>query len=269
MTSSSKKRWKVAVTTALLAGAFGVPASGDGCTEGWTRPYVCELELYGGRPGSRLSRLEDDGVLVLPAGEELEVEVVGRDQEGRVFPEDRFTFEAELDRRCGGLVTLSRALSGNLLLEAAETGGSCEAWVWVPGNLNLEIRFTLRVVSRTQGDYTRAESEWIARRLYEAILGREGEEAGVAGATAEIQRGRLREQVENMFRSREFQGRRRGLPASSLLEDFYRGLLGRPPDTSGVRSFLDDVERGRLAEVVLSILGSAEFENRVLREAHR
>lgn len=104
----------------------------------------------------------------------------------------------------------------------------------------------------------------MATRLYRALLGREPDSEGLVAATREIQRGRLWQQIRAMVGSAEFAQARSRLSAPQLLDQIYRGLLGREADSSGVRTYLGQVERGEVAEVVFSIVRSEEFEGRVL-----
>ena len=160
-------------------------------------------------------------------------------------------------------VEIEEAGRGVFRVEAKRGRGSCELLLWVPGNMNLEWTIPVELRPLGSGGFSRAQAEAVAAALYRAILGREGDPPGLAGAAAEIQRGRLATQVDAMARSDEFRRERAGLPAARLLEDLYRGLLGRAPDSAGERRYLREVERGGVVSVALDILQSEEFERRL------
>lgn len=111
--------------------------------------------------------------------------------------------------------------------------------------------------------YTRAEAETVAARLYRAILGREGEAAGLSGAAAEIQNGDLQGQIVTMVRSSEFRQRSSSRNSTQLLEQFYQGMLGRKPDNAGTSAFSARMEAGQYAAVLLEMADSAEFRQAV------
>lgn len=112
---------------------------------------------------------------------------------------------------------------------------------------------------QTAGSFSRADATTIANRLYRAMFGREGEPNGISQATAEIQRGNLQRQVNAMVGSAEFRGVTSRLQPAAMLEQFYRGLMGREPDTAGVNAYLPRMEKRQYASVLLDIIGSPEF----------
>lgn len=259
-----------AVALALLsAGALAAaPAAAQGdCAAAGSEPYICGVEIEVSRGGERARRLDGGRPLRLASGDSVELRVEGFDQFDRRFPSDRAGFVLEPSRRCErGAVEIEERGAGRFLVEAKRGRGSCELLLWVPGNLNLE--WTVPVELRPLGSdgYSRAQAELVAASLYRALLGREADPPGLAGAISEIQRGRLATQVEAMARSDEFRRERAGLPAARLLEDLYQGLLGRAPDRDGERRYLREVERGDVASVALDILRSEEFERRLAGE---
>lgn len=99
----------------------------------------------------------------------------------------------------------------------------------------------------------------VAGRLYLAVLGREADAPGLRGATSEIQRGRINNQVAAMVGSAEFREGTQQRPAADILQQFYRGLLGRNPDPAGTNAFLPRLGRGEYTGVILEMLGSSEF----------
>jgi hypothetical protein len=107
--------------------------------------------------------------------------------------------------------------------------------------------------------YTRAEAEVVANRLYRAVLGREGDPAGVRSAAAQIEQGQLDSQVDSMLQSREFRRQRTDPEARQLLDQFYQGLLGRKPDATGARAYIPLLRAGQHADVLVALVNSAEF----------
>ncbi len=250
---------------ALLLAALAAPLAGQGrCDACGQRPYVCEVEIRAARGGERPREIDPRRGLRLSAGETIDLEIQGIDQSGRRFPAERAAFGLDLDRRCPrGFVRVEERGDGRFRISPGGGRGECDLWLWVPGNLNLEWRLPLTVGATALDGYSRAQAETIARALYQALLGRDADPPGLAAAVAEIQRGRLSSQIEGMARSPEFSSRRSGLSAGQLLDSFYLGLLGREADSSGVRTYLRDVERGKIAEVVMDIVRSEEFESRL------
>jgi hypothetical protein len=55
------------------------------------------------------------------------------------------------------------------------------------------------------------------------------------------------------------------LGAGPLLDQIYRGLLGRPVDSGGRRTYLPRVQRREYAEVLTAIIDSREFRSRLPR----
>jgi hypothetical protein len=250
-----------------LAGAPAFAQRGASCVADGPRPVVCSLRFQVAVGDERWQSFDLDGdALQIPAGERAVLRPEAFDQNGRRFPEDRLWVGLETDRSCRGLVEVERSEDDSLVLRAGSTRGRCRALVWIPGNLNLEFPLDLEVVSRARDGYSRGEAEHIAERLYWAILGREPDPAGLRAAVVEVQRGRLQAQIEAMLRSPEFTRDSGSLPAPELLDRIYQGLLGRSPDSGGVRTYLDQVSRGRAAQVVLSIVRSEEFEEQLLHK---
>jgi hypothetical protein len=108
--------------------------------------------------------------------------------------------------------------------------------------------------------YSREQADFVARRLYQAVLGRQIDPDGLTQTIAELQRGDLQKHVEGLVGSREFQQNVSRRQPAAILEQIYRGLLNRAPDSGGVSTYLGDVERRRYAEVVVKIVESPEFE---------
>jgi hypothetical protein len=253
-----------AATAGALLSPSGTAAGGD-CAASWTRPYICGVEMRVGAPGERRRERVDAGdEIEIPVGGARELELRGLDQWGAGFPSEHAVFTIDESRECRGIVTAEALDGSRFRLAAGDARGRCTLHLRVPGNQNLEWELRVEVKSVASEGYSREQAELIAARLYLAILARDGDPGGLAAAAAEIQRGRLSSQVEGMLRSGEFQGGRSRLPATELLDGIYAGLLGRKPDSAGVRRYLSEVEKRRLAKVIVDVIASPEFESQML-----
>jgi hypothetical protein len=115
------------------------------------------------------------------------------------------------------------------------------------------------VVGLRAQTYGQEDARFMARRLYLGILGREADGPGLSVATAAILRGELNRQVQAMCDSAEFRQTTRNKRAADIVDQFYRGILGRGADPSGLASYTPRVEAREYAGVVLELLGSSEF----------
>lgn len=113
--------------------------------------------------------------------------------------------------------------------------------------------------------YTREQARYVSQRLYQALLDRRVDEASIRAVIDEVQAGRLRAQVDSIVRSPEFRSQSAPLAAEALLERIYQGLLGRPVDPGGTRTYLERVRRREYAAVVMAIVDSREFQRRLPR----
>ena len=227
--------------------------------DNWRAPVVVELELAGGKDGERLRTLSRGRIRLGPR-ELFTIEIEPFDQRGRPFPRDRFRIGVELDRGCDGRVSVTETRGGDLQFSAGRSRGRCGVLLYVPGNLNLEYELEFEVTGIGSTNYTRRQAEEIAERLYRAILQREIDQSARATTVAEVQRGRLENQISSMVDSREFTELRARSRPAELLEAFYAGLLERTPDSAGTRGYLREVTRGRYREAIMNLLQSGEFE---------
>lgn len=227
----------------------------------WSKPFVADarFELRQGERG-RGRTLRPGERIELEVGTTVLLEVKPLDQWGRPFPEELAAFAPRDPRQCRDLVELSQPTPTTLQLAAGTERGRCQLHLVALGNLNLAWTFPLEVTSVAKGGYTREQAEYIATRLYRALFDREPDPEGFRAAVAEIQRNRLGSLLEGMLKSQEFREKWQGRPPTAFLEQIYQGLLGRPPDSEGVRRYLRDVERGKLKEVLAAIIHSEEFE---------
>ncbi len=255
-----------ALAIVILSPAF---LAAQDCVATQSRPYICQIEARvlsanGDWVGHVL-----DGPFRIPVGAQLEIAIRGSDQYGRPFPHDRAGFGVELEPSCSGMITVQELDGGRFSFSANSRRGRCQAWLWVPGNLNLEWSLSLEIQGVASGGYDRAQSEYIVRRLYLALLGRPVDRPSLAPGVAEIQRGNLSALIKAMISSMEFRRERRYLPAAQVLEEFYVGLLDRKPDSEGVRTFLKRLELGHYRDVIRDIIASEEFEHKMLAQTRR
>lgn len=151
-----------------------------------------------------------------------------------------------------------------------------ECTVFAPGDFELrDTRFeghlrSIRPLQKPGGSseertYTRPEARTISNRLYRALLGRNVDENSMRAVIDEVQAGRLRPQIDSILRSPEFRSKAAELSAEALLDQIYDGLLGRPTDPGGTRTYLSKIQRREYAAVLLTIIESREFRNRLPR----
>lgn len=230
----------------------------------WSRQVVCQADLILRDAERRTTELDERDEFEIGPRERIELELDARDQRGSRFPAERLALAWD-EYRCGSMFEIEDLGEGRLEIEARASEGQCELTVWLPNNLNFEWRLDLAIAARARTSYERAEAELIANALYIGLLGREPDDGGFRGAVSEIERGNLESQVTAMVRSEEFQRRTTNLDSAALLDSLYQGILGRDVDGGGTRQYLDDMQRRRYVDVVLALLRSAEFENRLTR----
>lgn len=128
---------------------------------------------------------------------------------------------------------------------------------------------SIRPLRKRGGDegpvYTRAQARHVAQGLYHALLDRDMDEESIRAAVNEIEDGHLQAQVDSIVRSPEFRSHSAPLGAEALLDQIYQGLLGRPVDPGGTRTYLARVQRREYTAVVMDIVGSREYRSRLAR----
>ena len=266
-----------AVLALLGAGLAPTPAAAQDCDSDWSQPFVCSIDLvYSVRGEDPRAHVGADGVVRLRTGADTVLSIRPEDQTGSGFPAQRFAYQIVPGNDCRGLVDVEEERIGEILLETGTRTGSCELAILPANNMNLDRRLRLEVVGATTGPVTSPapgtpalsrRSEVLAGWLYQAILGRQGEAAGIADAAARIQSGRVEEQIDLMLRSAEFQSRRQGLTAAQLLDAFYQGLLGRAADPAGTRRYMNDMLQANFDDVLDEMVESRELQDRLARAA--
>jgi len=234
----------------------------------WNEPIVAQTTLRFSSDGSL-----DGDTLYLPLGRRISFEAEAVDQYGRAFPQERFRFGFDLDRSCNGLVDLEGFSHGTITVRTGKRAGACEVLYWVPNNMNLDQHLRIQVGVKTAPVVRKpttgaidTREELVAASLFRAILGREPDPEWLAGAAEQVRRNETRDQIRSLLGGPEFSDRRRRVSPDQLLEGFYQGLLGRPADPAGIRSYRDEMHQGKYEEVILDILSSREFHDRLARE---
>jgi len=247
------------------------PAQGqsprDACPTSWEQPVACSLYFYAAPVGERLRPIDSPPRLVIGPNDAWRIEVDARDQWRRSFPDERLIVRAQPERECAGLVDVETISDLATEIRSQANSGSCRVWFWVPGNLNLDLPIEVEVLARSDVGYSPSEASVVARGLYRAILGRKPDPEGERTTISDLTEGRLTERLDIMLRSAEFSSYRSQLTPTGFVEQVYLALLGRAPDISGLKIYRPAVERGRYRDVILAILGSEEFESRLVEAA--
>jgi hypothetical protein len=228
----------------------------------WSRPVLCEAVLVATDADGDSDRLDvRSRYRIAPRGR-IDLELEGRDQRGRRFPEDRIVLSYD-DAGCGGLLDIEDRGRRGLRITARSDADRCRLAVWVPGNLNFEWEIEFEVDPGARTSYGRGDSEYLVDALYNAILDRDPDASSRRSAVAEVQRGNLESLINAMVRSQEFAEGRNDVSPGDLLDRFYQGIFDRPADTGGVREYLDLVQSGRYTDALLRMIRSPEFERRL------
>ena len=258
----------------VVTGALGVPvlsmlmilgyperALAQDCGS-WSRPVLCEAELVATDDTGHSDRLDERSRYRIAPRGEVSLELEGRDQRGRRFPEDRLVLRYE-ETGCRRLLDIEDRGRRGLRVTARSEADRCRLWLWVPGNLNFEWEIEFEVDPGARTSYSRTDSQYVVRALYTAILDRDPDSRSQRSAVAEVQQGNLQSLIDSMVRSREFARSRINVPPEDLLDRFYLGIFDRRADTGGVREYLNLVRSGRYADTLLRMIRSPEFERRL------
>jgi len=237
------------------------PAEAQDCGS-WSRPVLCTVELVATDSNRQSVRLSERSRLEIAPREQFDLEIIGRDQRGRFFPPERMAISYE-SYSCGSTISVEDRGEGILRIGARATEGRCTLEIWVPNNLNFSWEIDIEISAGARTGYSRSEAEFIVNALYQAILERDPDAGGFRPAVAEVQAGNLDNLIASMFGSSEFRESAAGVDASTLLDRFYQGILGRESDSGGVRMYTAEMRRGQYASVLLKLIRSPEFERRL------
>ena len=205
----------LAVGTLLVAPTLtAAQVTGSG-----NEPIVTELELYGALEGERSQRLDPRRDIRLAPRQSITIEVEPRDQYGRRFPRERFRIEAELDRSCRGVLSVSEIDDGGLQFSAGRERGECRAMLWgdvAAASRSSAVSEVQRGRVEQQVESMLASAEFAAIRqaaqpadvleaLYRGLLRRAPDSGGAREYLDEIRRGRYQRAVMNLIQSPEFE----------------------------------------------------------------
>ncbi len=244
--------------------------------EGWHRPVVISVEVDVMREDDdRRRRHRERDEIRLEPDQSATVFVEGRDQDDDRFDRDRMIFGLDLNR-CDRLLRVRDRGTGEFEFTADDDAhGECTATLFVPGNANLDFDLRFEIGRKNQADGSRgnwiqggeptAQHTYLAGCLYKAILGRSADSKGLDLAAREIARGNLKKQMTAMFSSPEFRGRSSSRDAETMLDQFYRGMLDRDPDSRGKNTYLPIVRKGAYGEVLNRLMNSPEFQKKMQR----
>ena len=275
----------VALAVAVIGPALPLAAKSV-CCEG-SKQMLCRVKYRVGPIRAMKPFTGQD--LSLDVGENVVLEVEGVDARKKKYPNDHVYMGYDLGNDCHGKLDVDRLSNRAFRLRAGKTVGKCTLQLWAAGNENVHKKLLVRVggssssgdtaakplpapgnpatlePTRPQADLT---AEAIVKRLYKALLRRQPSPAAMASSAAEVKAGHLDKLADSMVRSPEFRNSLRQRPAKVLLDEFYRGLLGRAPDSSS-SGHLRTLESGRTYEVVMAILRSTEFREVIKRDTAR
>jgi hypothetical protein len=253
-----------ALAIALAIPLAPTPASASHCCEDWDEPFICRLDFVSPDHLVAPAREGDPRTLRLAPGKKATVDVKAYDQDGKAFPGGEIRYQFPEDD-CRGLVEAQILSREQFEVRAGQRSGACDLHFWVPGNRNLETTFRVEVGSVAAVGH---RETIVARRLYQAILGREPSRDETRDLAGVIQRRETRAWVDSAFRSAEFQRNRASMGSGHLLQSFYQGLLGREPDPEGIQAYTPLLRGRRYAEIVMQILDSPELRASIEGELH-
>jgi hypothetical protein len=239
---------------------------GRGCPAGG-EAVPCELRVYYDNRDGKVVPIRGDE-LPISRQRDVEVWVESWTQYGKQWPQDEAKYQLGTQRGCPGRYEISNLTPHRWRLRVvADDADQCQ----------LEVRLTaprevLRVLNPAWetppqtspgGAYGRSDAEYIARDLYQSLLSREPDPSGFADAVADVQAGRVEVVVDKMLASREYADLHRSWNAYQLLQSLYTGLFDRPADDQGQRSYQPRISRGDVRSVILEMLRSQEYRDRI------
>jgi hypothetical protein len=111
--------------------------------------------------------------------------------------------------------------------------------------------------------YSREEADAVAKRLYKGVLGREADAEGLQGTVDMLTRGQTQRRVNDMVASAEFRSQVARKPANEVLNQLYRGFFDREPDPVGVNAYQGQLQNRRYTDVILHMMQSQEFRDKI------
>jgi hypothetical protein len=120
-----------------------------------------------------------------------------------------------------------------------------------------------QAVLRNSDGSLQTQPQVVAHRIYRALLGRDADPAGLNDTALDIQRGRTRQRIDAIVSGTEFRSHTYGWPSDRIVTQIYEGLLQRDPDWPGATAWQRLVEQGKYSDVLIGIMGSPEFQNKL------
>ena len=114
--------------------------------------------------------------------------------------------------------------------------------------------------------FLRADAENVTRRVYAALLGREPNPQEFAESAAELQRGRLPQQLETMTGQPEFKSRAGSTGPAQMLDQVFQGMLDRPPTAAEVKTYLPQIQGKQYAQAMVKLVTSDTFRKQAARD---
>lgn len=114
--------------------------------------------------------------------------------------------------------------------------------------------------------FLRADAENVTRRIYDALLDREPRAPEHDEWVAELQRGRLPQQLAVIVQTSEFTGRVGGLAAGEVLNQIFRGMLDRAPTAAETKTYLPQVQTKQYVPAMLKLVTSDGFRKQVAQD---
>ena len=132
----------------------------------------------------------------------------------------------------------------------------------LPAGTVLHLEEDIVVTPPAEGFPTRAEI--LLPLVYRGVLGREPDASGIASNGPRVQAAGavgMEEVAADMVASPEFATLRGARTSTEIVDQMYRGFLGRAADPGGLALFVPTAEAGRYTEVVHSLVSSSEFRS--------
>lgn len=268
------------ILLALAAPTAMSAAVPRGCPSGGTA-VPCELRVFSNDASGKVVPLHGSR-LPISLGRDIEVWAETYTQYGKQWPQEKAKYQLQTERGCPGRYQISNVTPHRfrvhvlnaqadecqlqLMLTEPRAATLVLTPVWeTPPVTTLPATVLPAPVPGTR--YSRGDAEYIVRRLYPALLARDPDASGFAAAVADVQAGQLELVIDKTLRSPEYNDLQRNLNPLQTLQSFYNGLFGRPVDADGQRAYLPRIARGDTRAVVLELLRSQEFRERMAARA--
>jgi hypothetical protein len=114
--------------------------------------------------------------------------------------------------------------------------------------------------------FLRADAENVTRRVYAALLAREPNPQEFAESAAELQRGRLPQQLEALTQQPEFKSRAGSTSPAQMLDQVFQGMLDRPPTAAEAKTYLPQIQGKQYAQAMVKLVTSDSFRKQAARD---